>query len=94
MKTLKHLFVGACMIYTSGCGLVNLSSCAPTPAPKPAPVTPSQYIIMEFSPAGTVSRTWQVKTYNETQFPRSVSFSDSTGKVITLTGSYEIDEVR
>jgi hypothetical protein len=96
MKTLKHIFIACCMVYTASCGIVHLASCtAPVPTPKPPnpPIVqpPSgKYIIMEFDAPGHVKHTWYVTTFKETNFPRSVTFQ-TEGRTVTLHGSYEID---
>jgi len=96
MKTLKHLFIGCCMIYTASCGVMHLSSCStPAPAPPappspPAPVVVGHYIIREYDVNGNVKRTYtDVAAYKERSFPRSVTF-DYNGQIVTLSGSYQI----
>jgi hypothetical protein len=50
------------------------------------------YQIIEYSAPGHVVNRWDVRAYSETEFPRSVTFTDKSGKTITLSGSFQIDE--
>ncbi len=48
--------------------------------------------IVEFDADGKPGRTWEVQSFTETDFPRTVTFTGSDCALITLRGSYEIRE--
>lgn len=81
--------------------LSALCSCAsitpPTPDPSPQPVPEQKdgpWLVRELDKDGRNVREWEVMTYRHTLFPRSVSFTDSTGQPVKLTESFEIVEKR
>lgn len=70
---------------------VLLASCI-TPAVTPSsPAPQGNYLITEYEPWGNVKRTWQARSYTETDFPKSVRFHSVNGESVILTGSYQID---
>lgn len=68
---------------------LSLLSCS-TPAPEPK-VTSGRFVILEFSAPGKVVRSYEVESFVETEFPRTVTFSFN-GRTVTLSGSYQINE--
>lgn len=90
MKPLLNLTLAALLSVLSACA--SITPPEPNPSPQPSPVQPTGlYAIHELDQNGKVIREWTVTTYRHTMFPRSVTFTDSsTGKTVTLTGSFEI----
>lgn len=82
-RAMKHLLSILCLLLI-GCS---------TPAPEPVqPIqTRGEFKIIEYAMPGTIKRTWTVKEYHETEFPRTVTFVYG-GETITLRGSYQISE--
>jgi hypothetical protein len=89
MKTLLKLTLVAILSVLSACA--SITPPEPDPSPQPSPVQPTGlYAIHELDQNGRSVREWTVTTYKHTLFPRSVSFKDEKGIVVTLTGSFEI----
>lgn len=60
-------------------------------APRPASVTspPGSYTVTKYDADGRAIRSYQTERYTHSHFPPSVSFN-SGGRLITLTGSWEV----
>lgn len=78
MKTLTSILLSLLLV-----------SCGTTVAP-PVQRTGS-FVILEYSEPGTVARSWEVSSFQESALPRTVTFTHA-GKVIVLRGSYQINE--
>lgn len=89
MKAILCILLSFCLV---ACNTPPAPPAPPPPIP-PAPVVDSTYIIREFNVDGTVKREWAVKSYRETKFPSSVTFTVN-GETVTLNRSYEISKRR
>lgn len=95
MKTLSKLLLALLLATCAACtSPAPIPPTPPEPPEPPVPVAVGHFTILEYDTPGQVARIYSgVTSFKEQDFPRAVTF-DYNGRLITLTGSYQINETK
>lgn len=77
-------------VFSALCACTPIDPAQPEPAPKPIPAQNGPYLVRSLDSDGKTIQEWDVSAYTHTFFPKSLVFQDSTGKMVKLTGSFEV----